>query len=333
MTNLTTINDELNTIEVGLSQAFKNITMFPLLRQGAAESDYLTLDEALEAGTACVTEVSEGGTVPELQFLNEGDVPVLLLDGEELVGAKQNRVLNLSILAPANESITIPVSCVEAGSWSYRSRKFSSSPRTMYAKARAAKSGQVSRSMMASGARLSDQGALWDDIARKSERMSVASETEAMSDIYEQKEQAMKEFVERFRPIEGQIGAVFSIDNVITGLDLFDSPDTLGKVLPKLVRSYALDAIETANPVDDRTDRENAKRFLQGLADSKFARFPAVGLGEDLRIESRTIAGGALVVDNQTVHLWAFPLKSEHTSERERILSRMARASRRHRMH
>jgi len=36
---LTTINDELNTIEVGLSQAFKNITMFPLLRQGAAESD------------------------------------------------------------------------------------------------------------------------------------------------------------------------------------------------------------------------------------------------------------------------------------------------------
>ena len=144
---MTTINDELYTIEVGLSQAFKNITMFPLLHQGAAESDYLTLDEALKAGTARVTEVSEGGTVPELQFLNEGDVPVLLLDGEELVGAKQNRVLNLSILAPANESITIPVSCVEAGSWSYRSRKFSSSPRTMYAKARAAKSGQVSRSL------------------------------------------------------------------------------------------------------------------------------------------------------------------------------------------
>ena len=164
---MTMINDELNTIEVGLSQVFKNITMFPLLHEDAIASNYLTLDEALEAGSARVTEVSGGGSVPELQFLNEGDVPVLLLDGEELVGAKHNRVLNLSILAPANESITIPVSCVEAGSWSYRSRKFSSSPRTMYAKARAAKSGQVSRSMMESGARLSDQGALWDDIARK----------------------------------------------------------------------------------------------------------------------------------------------------------------------
>jgi hypothetical protein len=187
--------------------------------------------------------------------------------------------------------------------------------------------------MMESGARLSDQGALWNDIARKSERMSVASDTGAMSEIYEQKEQAMKEFVERFRPIKGQIGAVFSIDNVITGLDLFDSPDTLGKVLPKLIRSYALDAIETANPVDDRTDRENAKQFLQGLAESKFARFPAVGLGEDLRIESQTIAGGALVVDDQTVHLWAFPLKSEHPSERERFRSQIARSSRRRKMH
>jgi hypothetical protein len=208
---LTTINDALNAIDVGLSQVFKNITMFPLLRQDAKESNYLTLDEALEAGTARVTEVSEGGNVPELQFLNEGDIPVLLLDGEELVGAKQNRVLNLSILAPANTSINIPVSCVEAGRWAYRSRNFSSSPRTMYAKGRAVKSSHVSMSMRESGSRRSDQSALWENIAAKSERMSVASETGAMSDIYEHKETGVNEFVEHFRPIEGQIGAVFAI--------------------------------------------------------------------------------------------------------------------------
>ena len=62
---MTTINDDLNAIDVGLSQVFKNITMFPLFRQDAMKSNYLTLDEALEAGTARVTEVSEGGNVPE----------------------------------------------------------------------------------------------------------------------------------------------------------------------------------------------------------------------------------------------------------------------------
>lgn len=330
---MTMVNDELNAVEVGLSQAFKNITMFPLLRQDALESNYLTLDEALEAGTARVTEVSEGGTVPELEFLNEGDVPVLLLDGEELVGAKQNRVLNLSILAPSNKSIKIPVSCVEAGRWSYRSRNFASSPRAMYARGRAAKSGHVSRSMRDAGNRRSDQGDIWNNIAEKSERMSVKSETGSMSDIYERKEVAMKDFVEHFQPIDGQIGAVFAIDNTISGVDLFDCPDTLKKVLPKLVRSYALDAIEIAHPVDDRTDREDAKRFLKALSDSKFESFPAVGLGNDLRIESLTISGGALVADGRTVHLWAFPLQSEDSSAREGFRSQIARSSRRKKMH
>ena len=330
---MTIINDELNAIDVGLSQVFKNITMFPILRQDAISSNYLTLDEALDAGIARVTEVSEGGNVPELQFLNEGDIPVLLLDGEELVGAKQNRVLNLTILAPANTSISIPVSCVEAGRWSYKSRNFSSSPRTMYAKGRAAKSSHVSMSMRETGTRRSDQSAVWDDIAAKSERMSVASDTGAMSDIYERKEKGVKEFVEHFRPIEDQIGAVFAIDNTISGVDLFDCPDTLEKVLSKLVRSYALDAVETANPVDDRTVREDAKSFLKTLADTKFESFPAVGLGDDLRIESRTMAGGALVADGRTVHLWAFPLKSEQPTERERFRSQITRSSRRKKVH
>jgi hypothetical protein len=45
--------------------------------------------------------VSEGGSVPHLLFINDAMRPVLLLDGEELVGAKQNRVLNLTVLAAA----------------------------------------------------------------------------------------------------------------------------------------------------------------------------------------------------------------------------------------
>jgi hypothetical protein len=81
----------------------------------------------------------------------------------------------------------------------------------MYAKGRAVKSSHFSMSMRESGSRRSDQSALWENIAAKSERMSVASETGAMSDIYEHKETGVNEFVEHFRPIEGQIGAVFAI--------------------------------------------------------------------------------------------------------------------------
>src|SRR4030095_6194069 len=98
-----------------------------------------------------ITESSETGQVPELKVVNRGDSAVLLLDGEELLGAKENRGLNLTILAPAHHSSTIPVSCVESGRWRRVSKQFASAPRAHFAEGRAAKMSQVTSSLLASG--------------------------------------------------------------------------------------------------------------------------------------------------------------------------------------
>ena len=58
---------------------------------------YLTLKEALEKRLLVIKEVSAQASVPELKVINNADLPVLLLDGEELAGAKQNRVLNTTM--------------------------------------------------------------------------------------------------------------------------------------------------------------------------------------------------------------------------------------------
>jgi hypothetical protein len=50
----------------------------------------------------------------------------LLLDGEQLVGAKQNRIPNMIVLVAAQTEVTIPVSCVEQGRWGYQARHRSS---------------------------------------------------------------------------------------------------------------------------------------------------------------------------------------------------------------
>lgn len=118
------IHNTMAALEVGPATTFGKLTLFPLLSPESRVPDYLTLEEALEQGCSEVTEVSPAGTVSELLFTNHGDRSVLLLDGEALVGAKQDRVLNLSILAPARKTIRIPVSCVEAGRWSARSQAF-----------------------------------------------------------------------------------------------------------------------------------------------------------------------------------------------------------------
>jgi hypothetical protein len=114
---MSTIAESLYRVVVGNPIQFLNLSLFPLLAEGPAKPGYRLLDEALADGSARITEVSDAGHVPELRFVNQGDLPVLLLDGEELIGAKQNRILNLSILAPAHQTIVIPVSCVEVGRW------------------------------------------------------------------------------------------------------------------------------------------------------------------------------------------------------------------------
>ena len=123
---------------------------------------------------------------------------VLLLDGEELVGAKQNRIINTTILIAANSTTTIPVSCVEQGRWSYRSEKFSSEKRVMSHMMRSHKAEHVNNSKKFHNTYCSDQGAIWGEIDEKARRMKAMSATGAMADIYEKEKPSIDEYVKQF---------------------------------------------------------------------------------------------------------------------------------------
>ena len=93
-----TLQEEFSRVEIGRSTQFRNLTLFPLVRRNTSVRplDYLLLEDGITQGKVRVTEVHTGGSVPEPRLENNSNLPVLLVDGEELVGAKQNRVLNLT---------------------------------------------------------------------------------------------------------------------------------------------------------------------------------------------------------------------------------------------
>ena len=149
------IKNYLEQTKIGRKQIYKNMAVFPLLST-YSYLDYLLLDEALAGGLIEVVEVDKEGSVPELKVINKSPRMVLILDGEELVGAKQNRIVNTSILIQGNYTIVIPVSCVEQGRWSYDSPRFFSQERMMSSGLRAMKSEQVNYSVRVSGEYRSD---------------------------------------------------------------------------------------------------------------------------------------------------------------------------------
>ena len=92
-------------ISVGEPIQHKALTVFPLFGEATSDVDYLLSDEALAGGGVAVKEVDEQGSVPDLVVENTTDDPVLFIDGEELQGAKQNRILNITVMVPAHGNV------------------------------------------------------------------------------------------------------------------------------------------------------------------------------------------------------------------------------------
>jgi len=310
------VTEALSSVTLGAEVVVDNLTMVPLFRKWSdamsSVVDYVVLDDALASGGVEITEVSEQGSVPDLAVLNRGRNPVLIVDGEELLGAKQNRIINLTVLVPAQTSLTIPVSCVEAGRWRSRSRGFTSAPRTQFASGRAKRMASVSYSMRAGGERMSDQAQVWDDIAEKSRRLNAQSPTSAMDAIFSLNAASIERYVDACRPVDHQVGALFVVKGRVVGFDLFDQPSTLRRLLPKLVRSAAVDAIDRdfGEPPGRRiTFTPLAYRsMLAVVADSEQHVTPALGLGEDVRLSAPAFTGAALQFGGHAVHVSAFAL-------------------------
>jgi hypothetical protein len=166
----------------------------------------------------------------------------------------------------------------------------------------------VTYSLRMTRSRASNQTDIWDEIAAKSSRMAVASPTAAMGEIYERNQTHLNDFVRAMPRTDNQVGAVFSICGKIVGVDVFDCTDTFTKAAPKLIRSYAVDALES--PVEAATETvttDAVRAFLGDIAAADINRFKAVGLGDDLRFNTPNLAGAALQISGQVVHLVSFP--------------------------
>ena len=318
------ITETLNSTRVGEAQVYGNLALHPLLKDDDAAPDYALLDDAIAKGFARITEVSDDGSIPELKFENDSPTKILLLDGEELVGAKQNRILNISVMASANLTTLIPVSCVEAGRWGYVSKEFAPAGRAHYAEARAKNRRSVNETMRKSGSRRGNQGEVWHEIDTKLVRMSVVSHTQAAEDLYIEKRANLDEYQNAFKAMPKQIGALFAIDGIIAGVDLFDCASTLEATLPKLIESYAMDAIDTGATRKNYSEEETAEDFIRRISGSESERHDGVGEGFNYTFDSENLAGGALVVDDRLVHLCAFQVEEQDTV-RKTPRSRIAR--------
>lgn len=327
----------LKDVRVASPQRHRLLTLFPLVDPGGRSLPYRLLGEALEEGTLRIEEVSEEGSVPELLARNEGHEDVLVLDGRQLEGAKQNRMTNRSLLLPAKTDTRIPVSCMEQGRWHRRRRGFRGRAdhappgvrrRVREAEAAAGARREAPRDRPAGGPRArraSAQSGVWESIARLSVRTGVRSDTGALDELFDGRRGELEEGARGFPRLAGQVGMVAAVDGRVVGLDLLGAAGLHARLHRSLVRGYLFEALaaegrrERVNGAGgDRAwpGRDEALAFLVMVAQARRAEADPVGRGSYL-VLSGSAVGGELRHGEQAgtrrerlIHLSAFPVEA-----------------------
>lgn len=187
------IIDQLSQIRFGELLNFSNLSILPVFNEYAPKCEYLTLQEALDDGEFSITEMDESGDVSHLRVQNLARRPVLLLAGDELIGAKQNRMVNITILIASHSEQMIPVSCVEEGRWSYRSRQFMAGGKANV-KLRQAATFSIRSNAREHGVFRSNQHAVWEEVGEMLCDFGVESQTHAMADGYLKNQEKMEQY-------------------------------------------------------------------------------------------------------------------------------------------
>lgn len=271
------------------------------------------VDIGIKKGTVQVKETSEAGSVNSLIVLNTSEYYVFLMDGDILAGAKQNRVLNTSVLLAPQSKTLIPVSCVEAGRWQSVSSQFSSTDYAAPSKMRKMKSENISSSLKESRGFDANQGEVWGSVREYSNKFYVNSSTSNYSDVFEATRRETEKAFEKITPDPKANGVMFFQNKTILNTDIFGSLKIYSHYFPKLLRGVSVEMFgekASKEPLTEAQAKYDSVEFLDGWSALQKQRHPGVGLGTEHRLANELYSGMELEYNEHIIHNSIFNAKT-----------------------
>ena len=286
----------LDSTELGAATQLGPVTLVPLLLQDAADVLEIAI---LDEESARVREVSESGVVGRLRVESLTPLPLLLVAGELVQGAKQNRLVNASVLVEPGGEHDISVSCVEQGRWAFGARRgFASAGATAPWRLRSSAALRASRSRRHTGRHDADQSTVWSDIRHHLRQHRVESGTANLLDAMaadRSRHAAALEAIEAWQPGAREVGAVLFVDGSTSGLEAFCAPDAWRVAGRRILRGLCADAAtRDAAPSDAPALARALLERIRGMTTSETR---GDGLGTELHGEAERTHLTALTVD------------------------------------
>jgi hypothetical protein len=272
---------------------------------------YISLNRALKEKFIEIREVSDSGSVNNLGVLNHSEHFVFMSDGDILSGAKQNRVLNTSVLVSPKSKLTIPVSCVEQGRWRYSRKDFSDSDFSAPSYMRSSKAQSVKENLKSKKSFSADQSEVWKNVNNYETVFCMKSATSNLSDLFESKSNDLNEFVKNFIPEKDSNGVAIFVHHKLLNLEIFNRTDIYDEYFTKLLKSAAFEAINLTGKENTLTEAEakyKTNEFIDRITGLNYEMHQGVGAGLEKRFDLDDMTGFGLEYQNNLIHFVALNL-------------------------
>jgi hypothetical protein len=293
----------LSQLDVGRPCVLRDygIAIVPILSLDPRPLEAYPLRWGITNGKTRVTEVGDG-RVNRVCVTHDGVTPILVLDGEEVLGAKQNRMFNASFLVPPQEATVLPVSCVERERWRADSATFTPSNRTVVNTVRSAKLRRVARSLVIRNEYDADQRAIWNDVDSYIERTNVVSRTASHADAADSRASIINAALDEIEIDPRQVGiaAITSAGHVT--MDVFGSLELFARAWRIVARGMLAESSAREPP---RRSDVAIRALLASLKDAELREQPAPGLGRSLFAHAADTTAAAIEYGDRVYHLFA----------------------------
>lgn len=273
--------------------------------------EYISLGEALQKELILVKEKEGGADVNNLTVFNLSKKPVFMMDGDILEGAKQNRVINSSVLLAPDSKGNLPVSCVEQGRWQFVSDKFKPADYTAPAKIRSDKSISVSESLGAFLTHSADQSKVWDNVSHYHKKNKIESASSNLSDMYSKHKNDIDELLKKFESNNDSNGFAIFVKNSLLSLDIFNRTDIFAHYFPKIIKGALFEVLnlkKTKNPLTQAEAEYKTREMTDMFDELPYKTYDSISLGQDIRYESNKISASELRFNDELIHLTALNL-------------------------
>lgn len=277
----------LKHLSLAERQNYENMTVVPILSDTNTPFDVLDLKEGLKMGLVKIEEC-DNSNIEQVKLKNNSISPLILLDGEEIAGSLQNRIISQTMIIAPKSEIKIPVNCSEKGRNTYKSEFHYSN---YIANSNTRRKKVYNKNKLR-------QNVVWSSIDDLEKDKNTCSKTNALRDSYEKNKYDIDSYLKHFKMENNQIGVICIVENKV-GLEIFNNHSLYEKYNEILLRSYIIDS---SNKEKINISNKELENILDSINDNSFIKKEAAGLGKYYKISNSYGNGHILIYENNMVH-------------------------------